>query len=285
MTDNEKKEFEEFLQWKKEKDLKEKKVEGEYDHYNQTKNDENSNKVDNSQEYRKKERSAPNNKKSNISPFTYIFVIGALLIVIIIGFSGNKRDSKKSIEDYLDEVVDSTVVEQDKLESQQNYISQATRDSIYNAMKGDFIIKKDEFSSYGISWVEPKSRPQYRNQNALYCYFAINNNYSVYNMHFVMQYEADSWLFIENCVFNIDGENITYIPSKMERDNNSRIWEWFDERVDNRNISIVRKIANAKSVKIKLNGRQYYDTRTVKANDIASMKKILSFYEALGGTY
>ena len=71
----------------------------------------------------------------------------------------------------------------------------------------------------------------------------------------------------------------------MERDNNSRIWEWFDELVDSHNISIVRKIANAKNVKIKLNGRQYYDTRTVKAKDIASMKKILEFYEALGGTF
>ena len=113
----------------------------------------------------------------------------------------------------------------------------------------------------------------------------INSDKTVYNMRFIMQYESDSWLFVEDCVFNIDGENVNYTPKKMERDNNSRIWEWFDDKVDSHSAYLLHKIANAKKVKIKLNGRQYYDTRSVKSKDVSSIKKSLDFYEALGGVY
>lgn len=286
MTDEEKKEFEEFLKWKSEKQLKEGKTEQPPAQSEKFEISDKGTEADKAQEQPKVEMAStsPQKDSSVFKPLLFLLIIVGIVIFFIIGLSNNK-DSSSSFSDDIVEVVDSAAIENEFLESQKNYISQAQRDSIYNAMKGDFIIKKDEFLSSGASWVEPKTKPKYRNQNAVYCCFLINNDKTVYNMRFVLQYEADSWLFIENCVFNIDGNNITYTPYKVEHDNNSRIWEWFDELVDNHNISIVRKIANAKNVKIKLNGRQYYDTRTVKAKDIASMKKILDFYEALGGTY
>lgn len=286
MTDEEKKEFEEFLKWKAEKQSKEGKAKQAPTQSETIEKCNEGTKADKAKEPYKAENvssSSPKNS-SEFKPLLYLLIIVGIIVFFVIGIN-NKKDSKSSSNDDIVEVVDNTVVEKDAFESKKNYISQDQRDSIYNAMKGDFIIKKDEFSSNGASWVEPKTKPKYRNQNAVYCCFLINNDKTAYNLRFVMQYEADSWLFIENCIFNIDGNNVTYTPYKMERDNNSRIWEWFDDLVDCRNISIVRKIANAKHVKIKLNGHQYYDTRTIKAKDISSMKKILEFYEALGGTY
>jgi len=159
------------------------------------------------------------------------------------------------------------------------------RDSIINAMSKELTLKKDEFDEYNRTWVYPKTKPKYRNQNAFYCYFQINSDKSVSNFRFVMQYESDDWLFINKCIFNIDGENIPFIPSKMEHDNNSRIWEWFDEYISGKDAVLICSIADAKKVKVKLEGNQYSDTRTLKANEIASIKAILKYYKELGGKF
>lgn len=162
---------------------------------------------------------------------------------------------------------------------------QVNTDSILDVMRKEYTFKKDEFDEYGRTWVHSHAEPRFRNKNAFYCYFQINDDKSVSNFRFVMQYEDDDWLFIENCVFNVDGENIRFVPSKMERDNDSRIWEWFDEQITSNNVNLIRKIANAKTVKVKLNGKQYYDTRTIKSKEISSIKKTLYYYEELGGIF
>ena len=108
-------------------------------------------------------------------------------------------------------------------------------------------------------------------------------------LRFVFQYHSDDWLFIENMIFNIDGENITIIPD-METDcgNGGKIWEWCDEAVVGGNCEysvkekLIAKIANAKSVKVKLNGSQYYDTRTLTAEQIKSIRDTYEYYKALG---
>jgi hypothetical protein len=92
-------------------------------------------------------------------------------------------------------------------------------------------------------------------------------------------------------IFNIDGENITISP-KMERDHGSGdIWEWCDAQVlssgysDDILESFIKKIAYAKTVKIRLNGSQYYDTRTMTAKQIETIKAAYEYYLALGGTF
>lgn len=79
--------------------------------------------------------------------------------------------------------------------------------------------------------VKHKNEPKYRNQNGVYLYFQVDQNGKPENLRFCIQYEDDDWLFIRNMIFNIDGENITFIPNDMETDcgNGGRIWEWCDE--------------------------------------------------------
>ena len=104
------------------------------------------------------------------------------------------------------------------------------------------------------------------------------------NFRFVFQYYAEDWLFIRSIIFNIDGENITIYPN-METDcGGGYIWEWFDENYSY-DLELIQKIANAKSVKMKLNGRQYYDTRTLTSTQINDIKLIYEYYKALGGKF
>ena len=150
-------------------------------------------------------------------------------------------------------------------------------------LKQYFTEKKDEFSD--VKWVEPKSRPKYTNQNGYCMYFSVNNGIAS-NPRFLIQYESDKWLFIKNMIFNIDGENITFTPEKMETDcgNGGRIWEWCDEYAGNLE-PLIKKIAYAKSVKIKLVGKQYYNIKTMSQKQIQYFKYSYEYYKALGGTF
>lgn len=286
MTEDEKKEFEEFLKWKSERESANNEFKQQTDQIENVNIDSEHCEEDKNQESQEDENATPSIERSSIPmPIKILIALAVVLFFLIWGNCNNDSLSSPEKEVAVDEVYDEVHTNNELQDSPKNKLSQAERDSIFNAMKSDFVIKKDEFSTDDASWVEPKTAPKYRNQNALYCCFMMNSDKTVYNMRFIMQYEADSWLFVDNCVFNIDGKNINYTPQKMERDSDTRIWEWFDERVDGNNSYIVRMIANAKKVKIKLNGRQYYDTRNVKTKDISSIKKTLEFYEALGGTY
>lgn len=158
------------------------------------------------------------------------------------------------------------------------------RAAILSNLSKNFSTKKDEFSDK--SWVQHKNAPKYRNQNGVYLYFQIDKSGKPENLRFCIQYEDDDWLFIRNMIFNIDGENITFIPNKMETDcgNGGRIWEWTDEPASlSDNMDIINKIAQANSVKIKMNGRQYYDTRTMSTNSLRAFKETLNYYNALAG--
>lgn len=171
---------------------------------------------------------------------------------------------------------------------QANTEKEKRKTEIIGRCKNLFRIKKDEFSDN--AWVEPAGAPKYRNQNGVYCYFASKDGEAPSNFRFVYQYCAEDWLFIESMIFNIDGDNIRISPD-MERDcgNGGKIWEWCDESVNYSisgiNEEFIRRIANAKTVKVKMNGSQYYDTRTLSAAQIKSIKDTYEYYLALGGKF
>ena len=160
-------------------------------------------------------------------------------------------------------------------------VDEAKKQAVIQKAKKNFRYKNDEFENR--SWVFHNTTPRYTNRNSVHLYFQQNSDGSVSNLRFRVQYENEDWLFIDNIIFNIDGENETFIPDRMERDNDSRIWEWCDEPAS-LNKGLIVKIANAKKVKLKLNGRQYYDTRTMNSGQIKAFKETLDFYYALGGS-
>lgn len=150
-------------------------------------------------------------------------------------------------------------------------------------LKPLFVENKDEFEGY--TWVQPKSRPIYRNQNGFYCYFQKSKDNKVSNLRFVGQYEDEDWLFINHVKFNIDGVVWDYTPKKINKDNDSRIWEWFDDDVNSSNALLIEAISNAKVVNVRFIGRQYHDERKMSKNNIQSIRNTLEYYKALGGKY
>ncbi len=151
-------------------------------------------------------------------------------------------------------------------------------------LKKFFRIKKDEFSTTGKTWYTPKSAPRYTNRNGLYCYFQTENGIPS-NFRFRMQYYSDDWLFFSKVQFSIDGKAYEYVPMDTETDNGDggRIWEWFDESVSESDKELINALANAKSAKMKLIGRQYFDIKNITQEQIKSIKRTLELYQAMGG--
>jgi hypothetical protein len=152
------------------------------------------------------------------------------------------------------------------------------------SLKKYFRFSKDEFDVNKKEWIKPTDAPKFVNRNAIYAYFqTINGNAD--NLRFVIQYHNEDWLFIEKFQFSIDGKAYEYIPERMETDNaDGMIWEWFDDSADTNLKTIMEAIANSKTTKIKMLGRQYFDVKLVTKKQKESIKRTLEFYHVLGGT-
>lgn len=152
------------------------------------------------------------------------------------------------------------------------------------ALKKYFTTEKDEFSKSNLTWYKPKTAPKYTNQNGLYCYFQTENDMPS-NLRFRLQYYSDEWLFFSKVQFSIDGKAYEYIPLSTETDNGDGgyIWEWFDESITNSDKKLINALSNAKSAKMKLIGRQYYDVRSISKEQIKNIKRTLDLYKEMGG--
>lgn len=71
----------------------------------------------------------------------------------------------------------------------------------------------------------------------------------------------------------------------MKTDNDNGIWEWSDEVVDSEIKEILIALINCKSAKIRLEGRQYYDTKTITTSQIKSIKETIELYKLIGGEF
>ena len=128
-----------------------------------------------------------------------------------------------------------------------------------------------------ITWYSSSNSPRYRNSNGFYIYFGSSDN-SKLPLRLVVQYESDDWLFINSAAVNVDGENYS-ISGDWERDHDSRIWEWIDETLDDR--EMIEAIIKSKSAVIRFEGNQYYNTRTISASQKQSMQDVLLAYDGL----
>lgn len=153
-------------------------------------------------------------------------------------------------------------------------------------LKKYFKEKKDEFDPNATVWYKPNSAPKYVNQNGIYCYFQSNDGIAS-NFRFKIQYHSDDWLFFQRVQFSIDGKAYEYIPKKKERDsgNGGRIWEWFDDQVRLTDKNLIEALANAKSAKMKLIGKQYHKVKTIKSAQIKDIKRALEYFKAMGGEF
>ncbi len=198
-----------------------------------------------------------------------------------------RTQREKEIEEQIFSMKNSIqdAVENNKKEKAEEYKQNAKIDSAkIKELKPFFRVRKDEFSTTGKTWYEPKSAPSYINRNGLYCYFQTENDMPT-NLRFRMQYYSDEWLFFSKVQFSIDGKAYEYVPNGTETDNGDggHIWEWFDQSVSESDKELLNALANAKTAKMKLIGRQYFDIRNISQEQIKGIKRTLELYTAMGG--
>lgn len=138
--------------------------------------------------------------------------------------------------------------------------------------------KKSEDEFNRITFYKDSRIPEYSNVNFISPY--IGKQDDQYWLRLKLQYAAEDWLFIEKGIFLVDGEQYT-ISGKWERDNNSEIWEWLDMQVSESERPILDKIANSKSAKVRYEGKQYHNDRTISQKEKDIIKKTLDIYDNL----
>lgn len=202
-------------------------------------------------------------------------------------FFADKEKSEKEIEERIFSMKNNIQesVDNSKKEKAESFKQSASIDSSkVKELTKYFRQKKDEYSNDNKIWYQPKSSPIYANANGIYCYFCTENGVPS-NLRFRLQYYADDWLFFKSVRFSIDGKAYEYAPMKTETDSGDGgyIWEWFDESISDSDKDLIYALANAKSAKMKLDGRQYYKEKGITQEQINSIKKTLDLYKAMGG--
>ncbi|MDK4461924.1 hypothetical protein ACFCV4_12450 [Enterococcus faecium] len=108
-----------------------------------------------------------------------------------------------------------------------------------------------------------------------------NVNLPSINGYMRVSYEGDDWLFVRGDI-EIKTDNNKYtIPtnsSDWKRDNNSRVWEWNNLRIES--TSILKDIANSNQTIVRLNGRQYYDDRELSQPEKDAINQVVTVLDA-----
>ena len=147
------------------------------------------------------------------------------------------------------------------------------------AKKYSSLIKKekDEFSD--TEYFLQKNMPKSRHSNFL-GFYATGSNKRPNSLHFLIQYTANDWLFIESIVMNIDGVNYNFVPTKEETYVGSGfVAEWTDDSV-NLGDDFVQAFIKAKSVKYRLNGKQFYKDYNLSSAQIQAGQNLLNYFSA-----
>lgn len=208
-----------------------------------------------------------------------------LLVFTIAGCMQPDKQTKVTLEAQKTNDSLNEAISKQKVKEEQELLK-AKNEKTVKELSKFFRTKKDEFSPDQKTWIEPKSAPNFTNRNGLYCYFETRNGVAN-NLRFRLQYYAEDWLFFTRVQFSIDGKPYEYIPNNTETDNGDggMIWEWFDESVTSSDKELLSALANAKTAKMKLIGRQYHEIKSISKDQINNIKRTLDYYNALGGSF
>jgi hypothetical protein len=71
---------------------------------------------------------------------------------------------------------------------------------------------------------------------------------------------------------------------RFERDNDSKIWEWYDSTVTEADLHMIRTIIASKNSVIRFNGRQYRKDKPITSSQKQALRNVLDAYKVLGGS-
>ena len=143
---------------------------------------------------------------------------------------------------------------------------------------------KDTDKIEGVVWYRDKSSPTYNNQNGFFLYIGKSITGGKPWLRFRVQYHAEDWLFIESFIVMADNQKFERNRLRFERDNDSKIWEWYDSTVTEADLHMIRTIIASKNSVIRFNGRQYRKDKPITSSQKQALRNVLDAYKVLGGS-
>jgi hypothetical protein len=144
-------------------------------------------------------------------------------------------------------------------------------------------VVKEEDDMTGYTRYRHVTSPKYVNQNGIFLTIASDKEGFV-SLFLKIQYFADDWLFIQKYIVKADEDVFEIIPSNVNTDNAAgMIWETTTITVNEDLYSKLLKLAQAKSAKVRFDGRQYYKDKAIKSTELQALSHMLELYSAMGG--
>lgn len=145
-------------------------------------------------------------------------------------------------------------------------------------------LRKNVDEMEGNTWYYDKTTTRYNNVNSFHLYMGTSETSAPW-LRFRIQYAGDRWLFIQKYIIKTDNNTYNFVPSKrVERDNQGgKVWEWFDESVSKKTYLMLVDVANSKSAKLRLSGRQYHKDKIISSKQKQALKNIIEAHELFGG--
>lgn len=104
------------------------------------------------------------------------------------------------------------------------------------------------------------------------------------DLRFVLNYASSyGWLYVRGAEANIDGDIVTIPATSWKRGNNTKIWEWSDERASAEDLAIAKRIVNSRQTVVRFNGPDFSDNYIVDGADKEVLRDAFVAYQALGG--
>lgn len=213
-----------------------------------------------------------------------IFFIGILLVDVPEDSQTTTETEATSKNDKDDKDRKKVLEIADSIKSHNQQVLEYKIENFDSIAKANSLRKStDDFKPDAVFY-HPKGAPLYRNVNWVYPYLSRSGDN--FALRYVMQYEAEDWLFIDNVKARIENQNgdvkiVDLVNGQFERDNKQRIWEWADVSVSDLLYMHLLDMVNAKSVKIRYEGRQYHSERTLTRNEINALKSIINTYKEI----
>lgn len=150
-------------------------------------------------------------------------------------------------------------------------------------------LAKERDEMRGVTWYRHSTSPRYVNSEGFYLYFGKNDKAGLSDLRLVVRYYGDDWLFVQKAWAKADGREIS-IPQEAnrlgwERDNKGgKVWEWSDTFLDQPGEKAeIRRLAAAKSVTVRFEGKQYYKDRALSGQQLKAMREVIEAYEKASG--
>ena len=134
-----------------------------------------------------------------------------------------------------------------------------------------------------ITWYKSKSEPKYIDTTCYIYPFIGRADDGETWLRVRLNYTGDSWVFYDNVIFSVDGENSTMKFSYWDitRDNDTDVWETTVFSPSDSDINLLVSIANSTETIIRFRGSDRYYDHTVTAKEKTAILEVLAAFEYL----